>query len=302
MQIGLGIGIPFRRNAILAAFTPASLFSAGEQGAWYDPSDRATMFQDAAGTTPVTAVEQPVGLILDKSKGLVLGPELVTNGDFSNGTTGWTAFRSTLSVVSGRLRVTEDGVNTACYGRQSFSVVSGRSYKVTIDISNINASKAQVWIGSAYGSANWLVVDKITTARTVSATIVATTNTLFLEVLISATAGGTTEYADFDNISVRELPGNHAFQTTATSRPRLSARYNLLNNTDVLSTQSITVRNVKHILSFSGTGSVALSGAFTGTLAGTGANNRVYLEFTPTAGSLTLTVSGSVEKAQLEEV
>lgn len=45
----------------------ASLFASGEQGAWYDPSDLTTMFQDAAGTTPVTGVEQPVGRILDKS-------------------------------------------------------------------------------------------------------------------------------------------------------------------------------------------------------------------------------------------
>lgn len=45
----------------------AGLFSAGEPGAWYDPSDMSTLFQDAAGTTPVTAVEQPVGRILDKS-------------------------------------------------------------------------------------------------------------------------------------------------------------------------------------------------------------------------------------------
>jgi hypothetical protein len=43
------------------------MFSAGEQGVWYDPSDFSTMWQDSAGTTPVTAVEQPVGLILDKS-------------------------------------------------------------------------------------------------------------------------------------------------------------------------------------------------------------------------------------------
>lgn len=48
-------------------FLPAALFAAGEQGAWYDPSDLSTMFQDSAGTTPVTAVEQPVGKILDKS-------------------------------------------------------------------------------------------------------------------------------------------------------------------------------------------------------------------------------------------
>jgi hypothetical protein len=48
-------------------FNPVHLFSSGENGAWYDPSDFSTMFQDSAGTTPVTAVTQPVGRILDKS-------------------------------------------------------------------------------------------------------------------------------------------------------------------------------------------------------------------------------------------
>ncbi|MAC14284.1 MAG: hypothetical protein CL539_06335 [Alcanivorax sp.] len=48
-------------------FGPELLFSDGEQGAWYDPSDLTTLFQDAAGTTPVTADGDPVGLILDKS-------------------------------------------------------------------------------------------------------------------------------------------------------------------------------------------------------------------------------------------
>ena len=46
---------------------PLILFSNGEQGAWYDPSDLSTLFQDSAGTTPVTADGQPVGLALDKS-------------------------------------------------------------------------------------------------------------------------------------------------------------------------------------------------------------------------------------------
>jgi hypothetical protein len=54
-------------NFFIFLFYPQSLFSAGEQGAWYDPSDFSTMFQDSAGVTPVTAVEQPVGRILDKS-------------------------------------------------------------------------------------------------------------------------------------------------------------------------------------------------------------------------------------------
>ena len=45
----------------------AALFANGEQGGWYDPSDISTLFQDTAGAAPVTAVEQPVGLMLDKS-------------------------------------------------------------------------------------------------------------------------------------------------------------------------------------------------------------------------------------------
>ena len=44
-----------------------ALFASGEQGAWYDPSDLTTMFQDRIGTTPVTADGQTVGKILDKS-------------------------------------------------------------------------------------------------------------------------------------------------------------------------------------------------------------------------------------------
>lgn len=43
-------------------------FASGEQGVWYEPSlSNGTLFQDAAGTIPVTNVEQPVGLMLDKS-------------------------------------------------------------------------------------------------------------------------------------------------------------------------------------------------------------------------------------------
>jgi hypothetical protein len=48
-------------------YTPLELFSAGEQGAWYDPSDLTTMFQDTAGTNPVTGTGQSVARINDKS-------------------------------------------------------------------------------------------------------------------------------------------------------------------------------------------------------------------------------------------
>jgi hypothetical protein len=71
-------------------------------------------------------------------------------------------------------------------------------------------------------------------------------------------------------------------------------RRNLLLATDTLATQNVTVTAESHTLYIQGTGSVTLSGTGSGTLQGTGANDRVSLVFTPTAGTLTLTVSGTV--------
>ena len=43
------------------------LFANNEQGFFYDLNDLSTLYQDAAGTIPVTAAGQPVGLMIDKS-------------------------------------------------------------------------------------------------------------------------------------------------------------------------------------------------------------------------------------------
>lgn len=48
-------------------FNPLSLFGGGKQGVWYDPSDKSTLFQDAAGTVPVNKDGDPIGLMRDKS-------------------------------------------------------------------------------------------------------------------------------------------------------------------------------------------------------------------------------------------
>ena len=77
-------------------------------------------------------------------------------------------------------------------------------------------------------------------------------------------------------------------------------RTNLLLNSATLSTQSVTVTAQAYTLSFYGTGTITKSGTATGALVGTGANQRVSQAFTPTAGSLTLTVTGTVSNAQLE--
>jgi len=214
-------------------FSPASLFLAGEQGAWYDPSAMETLFQDASGVTPVTAVEQPVGLMLDKSKGLVLGPELVTNGDFSNGTTGWTAGDSTISVVSGGLRVTNTTTSSG-NASQFFSTVIGRTYAVTFSALASSGANLDFRVGTSVASSVNLRVNSTTAGTNYTAYFSATATNTAISVVAFNSSGTIGSFVSLDNISVRELPGNHAFTPAAatTSRPVLSARVNLLTKTE----------------------------------------------------------------------
>jgi hypothetical protein len=82
-------------------------------------------------------------------------------------------------------------------------------------------------------------------------------------------------------------------------------RVNLLLNSDILGsdliTQSVTVTAQSYTLSFYGTGTITLSGAAVQIVTGTGAYpSRRTLTFTPTAGVLICTVTGTVQFAQLE--
>lgn len=232
MSFGFGLGFP--KTAIaraIAAFTPSQLFAAGEQGAWYDPSDLTTLFQDAAGTVPVTGVEQPVRLMLDKSKGLVLGPELVTNGDFSNGTTGWTATNAALAVAGGELSVTNTGTN---YGTASVALttVVGRAYKISATVRTGTASPVYLQIKNASPTSPTNVASF--SSSSVSSTgiggVFFATSTISYICLVNNNQSNGTGY--FDNISVRELPGNHATASANANRPVLSARVNLLTQTE----------------------------------------------------------------------
>lgn len=79
------------------------------------------------------------------------------------------------------------------------------------------------------------------------------------------------------------------------------SRTNLIFPSDLLTTQTRTVTAVAHTLSFYGTGTVVLSGVAVATVIGTGVYPaRTTLTFTPTAGSLILTITGTVQYAQLE--
>jgi hypothetical protein len=200
----IGIGIGFGGSQ----FSPLSLFAASEPGFLYDPSDISTLFQDAAGTTPVTAAGQSVGLMLDKSRGLVLGPELVTNGGFDTDTA-WTLTATapaTVAITGGKLTLVSPAGEIA-HARQTL-VTPGKRYQVTGSVT-IRSGSVKFVVGG--GSTEFI----FTTSQSFSFLAPAVSNNFFD---ISRVAPGGCD-ADFDNISVRELPGNHATQSTSLSRP-----------------------------------------------------------------------------------
>ena len=92
-------------------FSPASLFTSGVQGAWYDPSD---INNYMAG----------------------LGSELVTNGDFSSSSS-WTlaAGSGGSATISGGALTLSGGTSSFPNATQSTILTSGKYYSVTVVMS-----------------------------------------------------------------------------------------------------------------------------------------------------------------------
>lgn len=212
MSFGFGFGFTKITTAIRAAFppafSPASLFANNEPGVWFDPSDLSTLYQDAAGTVPVTGVEQPVGLMLDKSKGLALGQEYVKNAadrEFTSDTGFWA--KEGNSSISGGVVNINNVPGTAAIYKRNFPNAPGGYVEVSFDLA-ITAGAVHVLYGGAV-SQNFT-----TSGRKTVRLYRPAVNTLGIRSAGSVTALGT-----IDNISVREIPGNHASQPTATARP-----------------------------------------------------------------------------------
>jgi hypothetical protein len=183
----------------------------------------ATLYQDTAGTTPVTTTGQSVGLMLDKSKGLVLGSERITNGTLDINLNGWTLGTDAAQVIP---TWTASGVSLArgAGGANGFTQSGvaqvGRTYLITFDVVSglvaFDAFGVSVVAGAA-GSKRYIY-----TAATTSIQFWPTSNN---------------STAVVDNISVKELPGNHAVQATTANRPiygihPVGGRRNLLVRTE----------------------------------------------------------------------
>ena len=192
----------------------------------YDPQP--VLYQDSAGTTPVTAVEQPVGLMLDKSQGATLGAEQYVTGT-APWSRGFFSVDGTISAAGTAVTITQGAGDTAGFRWvQPITCVVGRYYRLYAgSITLTGGTSALIAITSSSAGTG------ITSDNSISDTqdplgkyIVATATTMY--VVISLSGGVTGNSATFDNISVKAVAGNHASQATAASRPVLRARYNQL--------------------------------------------------------------------------
>ena len=186
----------------------ANLFSNGEQGVWYDPSDLTTMRQTGASGLPAI-IGQPVGLMFDKSQGVKLGSELITNGDFAADSdwvkgNGWTISGGVgvaLTATGGNLR--QNGV----------ALEENKVYSITFTIVSRSAGSV---LGRFGGTP---AVDSVSFNQVGTYTFFLKANDTNSSFMLRGQGGFT---GTVDNISVKEVLGNHAIQTTSTKRPILA--------------------------------------------------------------------------------
>lgn len=185
-------------------------FTNNEQGiAFNDFNDLSVLFQDSTGTIPVTAVGQPVGLVLDKSKGLVLSNEKVINANFDTDTI-WT--KGTGVSISGGFAVLSNATGNPVLS-QNAGLQPGKWYDITIVVTEVTSSSIALRI---YGTASNDVILFITTAGTYKAKVRARDDATGI---LGFSASGTS--AKIKSISCKEIAGNHAYQTSSASRPLL---------------------------------------------------------------------------------
>ena len=187
--------------------------------AYYDRTNLATLFQDRAGTTPVTAGSQPIGLGLDQSQGLVLGAELAGNpgGPFIN-TSEWydTQGNAPLTVDGGMLAATP--TTTAPSRTETlFPTVTGEWYLFQCNVDQFSGAGETLAIltSSNGGIVPGTVV--IGTTGTCKQMFKATTASTYVTIGSNISTIGVPN--KIVSLSVKLLAGNHQLQSTAGKRP-----------------------------------------------------------------------------------
>ena len=120
-----------------------ALFASRAGGMW-DFGDTSTLFQDAAGTVPVTTTGQTMAAAIDISKGLSQGATILTNGDFSVGG-GWT-LASGASYAASLLRCSAAEGYTY---QNATAVTAGALYRVRYTVSNYVSGTVRAYMNAS---------------------------------------------------------------------------------------------------------------------------------------------------------
>ena len=72
------------------------------------------------------------------------GSELVTNGDFSNGSANWT-LGTGMSIINEELHITNNSTNDRVY--QNIGLVQGKIYQVSFDVLSFSGTSFQILMG-----------------------------------------------------------------------------------------------------------------------------------------------------------
>lgn len=203
-------------------------FMAGQaDGVWFDFKKLDRHFQEANGSTPSDGTGEAMGLSLDQrlwsgytlSEVLASAPELILNGQFTTNTTNWSAASSAvLSAVAGNLRIT-NGAASEGGAQQAVTTVAGDLFKLTVDGRSGTTASANVAM-EVQGTVSFPRVgftkntqmNRFLVAAGTSVTIYPRTNSSTIN-----------EYAEFDNFSLKKIPGHCATQTTTSARPAFQA-------------------------------------------------------------------------------
>jgi hypothetical protein len=286
--MGFNLPVLNRRRRLLGTatpiFSPATLFTLSEPGVWYDPSDLTTLFQDTAGTTPVTTPGQTVALALDKSKGLVLGPELASNG--------WGGFQCNVTSSGGNFTATATANNDSRALMQIPAVV-GRTNRISVGIVSTASGTINVGYNETAISVSFTVATSLgafSAGQTATFFVTATNTNINLVLRSTSLAIGQTFV--YSPASVKELPGFHATQGTTASRPiyginPVGGRRNLLTRTEEFDNAAWIKTNA----TITANSAVAPDGTTTAdTFTATSASHTVYQSLTATATIYTASV------------
>ena len=186
-----------------------------------------------------------------------LGSELVTNGDFGNGTIGWSSGNSTLSVVDGKLKVL--AINAFSYARQDITVASGKTYKITANFFyNSLVGNIEAYDGTTNTISEQLSEDGVIT-------LYVTPSSTNLRLTLLNRNGSSGDFNYWDNISVQQVDPNDRWTLTQATITDGSLNLSTSDGSYTAATQTLgTIGNVYEIsLDVSdivGTISVAIGG------------------------------------------